>query len=83
MSSVSQWELPAELGINEQWQDAWIATRLADVFARRYFGLSLMSLSVEDRVWIRGESESFVARMEFIRRKREQQRPAPKRELVS
>ena len=79
----NQWELPAELGINDDWQDAWISTKLADVMARRYFGLSLMSLSVEDRVWIRGESEAFVAKMEFIRRKREQQKPAPKRELVS
>ena len=79
----NQWELPAELGINDDWQDAWISTKLADVMARRYFGLSLMSLSVEDRVWILGESEAFVARMEFIRRKREQQKPAPKRELVS
>ena len=69
--SHGEWPVP-EIGdeLDEQWVDSFIAIRLADVLARRHYGVSFKQLSVEDRLKVRGESESFVARQTWIARKR-------------
>lgn len=69
--SHGDWPLP-EIGgeLDEQWVDSFIACRLQDVLARRHYGVSFRQLSTEDRVIIRGEVESFVARQTWIARKR-------------
>lgn len=63
----SAWELPPlGGGITEHWRDAFIATQLQDVFARRYFGKPFPKLQVEQRTIIRGRVEFFIAAMTRI-----------------
>ena len=66
----TMWNLPAGQGITEDWLDSFIATQLADVLARRHYGLHFKQLSTEDRTLLRGESEAFVARQTWIAGKR-------------
>lgn len=70
--SQGDWPLP-EMGgeLDARWVDSFIAIRLADVMARRHYGVSFTQLSVEDRVVVRGECESFVERQTWIAGKRE------------
>ncbi len=62
--SAGEWPCPeAGDGIDTRWIDAFIATRLQDVLARRYYGTPFPRLSVEDRTVIRGRVEFFIAQM--------------------
>jgi len=60
-----RWALPDDAELSGDWLDAFIATQLADVLSRRHFGVPYKQLSVEDRVKLSGECESFVARMTY------------------
>ena len=63
-SLVGEWVLPPqEDGIDARWIDAFIATRLQDVLARRYYDTPFPKLSVEDRTAIRSRVEFFLAQM--------------------
>ena len=60
---MSDWNLPAGHGLDEQWRDAYISTQLADVLSRRHYGLPFLALDVAQRNVIRTACEDFVIRM--------------------
>ena len=64
-SLVGEWVLPPqEDGIDARWTDAFIATRLQDVLARRYYATPFPRLSVEDRAVIQSAVEKFISDLE-------------------
>ena len=66
------WHVPViGPGIDSRWLDAYIATQLQDVFARRYFSTPFPKLSTEDRAAIRMRVEGFVTSMSIIFKERE------------
>jgi hypothetical protein len=65
--SADEWELPEEGdGIDCRWLDAFIAVRLQDVIARRFYGMPFPKLSVQDRTVIRGRTEFFIAQLAAV-----------------
>lgn len=63
-----QWDLPMDSELSDDWRDSYIALQLADVMSRRHYGQPFKKLSVEDRLKVRDECESFVARMAYLYR---------------
>lgn len=62
--SAGEWPCPeAGDGIDSRWLDAFVATRLQDVLARRYFGKPFPQLTVDNRTILRGRVEFFIAQM--------------------
>lgn len=62
--SMGEWPLPPEgEGIDDRWLDSFVATRLANVLARRYYGVPFLRLSVEDRSRLKVDVERFVGEM--------------------
>lgn len=62
--SQGEWPMPElSADITDQWRDSFIAIRLADVLARRYFGQSFQALPVRDRVNVRSAVETWVEEM--------------------
>ena len=56
-----EWPLPPKEGdIDSRWLDAFICTRLQNVFARRYYGTLYTRLPVRDRVALRSTVENFI-----------------------
>lgn len=65
--SSGEWPCPEPGdGIDLRWVDAFIATRLQDVLARRYFGTPFPRLETKDRVVLRSRVEFFLAQMSSV-----------------
>lgn len=60
------WRLPTGEGIDDRWLDAYIATQLQDVLARRFFNTPFPKLTTPDRAAIRMQVEGFVGQMSLL-----------------
>lgn len=60
------WHLPSGDGVDERWLNAYIATQLQDVLARRFLGTPFPKLSAEDRASMRLRVEGFITAMSIV-----------------
>lgn len=55
------WAIPRGQGISEQWQQSYVATKMAEVLtALACPGVPFLTLDVEDRTWLRQLTDSIV-----------------------